>query len=98
MFFMGMFIVPQASVGFNEFMFEYLKKGKQDRVTTNIFNQLNENDYIYVSCFDLARQIGYNFTMEHFNEDNTIEVKIRAANIRWVEKDSVYRLTSYNKR
>ncbi|MCM4169531.1 hypothetical protein DHD08_17745 [Arenibacter sp. H213] len=98
MFFMNMFIVPPASVGYNEFKFEYLKKGKQDRVTTNIFNQLNETDYIYVSTFDPARQIGYNFTMERFNPDNTLNFKISAANIRWVEKDSVYRLTSYSKR
>lgn len=98
MFAMGMFIVPQASVGYNEFIYKYLKKGKQDRVTTNIFNQLNESDYIYVSSFDPARQIGYNFTMERFKEDNTLDFKIAAANIRWVEKDSVYRLTSYSKR
>ncbi|WP_348647116.1 LptF/LptG family permease [Arenibacter sp. F26102] len=98
MFFMGMFIVPNASVGYNEFIFKYLKKGKQDRVTTNIFNQLNENDYIYVSSFDPARQIGYNFTMERFNEENTLDFKISAANIRWIDKDTVYRLTSYEKR
>lgn len=98
MFFMGMFIVPQAGVGYYEFMYKYLKKGKQDRVTTNIFNQLNENDFIYVSSFDPARQIGYNFTMERFKEDNTLDFKISAANIRWMEKDSVYRLTSYSKR
>jgi lipopolysaccharide export system permease protein len=98
MFFMNMFIVPPASVGYNEFKFKYLKKGKQDRVTTNIFNQLNENDYIYVSSFDPARQIGYNFTMERFNEENTLDFKISAANIRWIEKDTVYRLTSYEKR
>ena len=98
MFFMGMFIVPNASVGYNEFIFKYLKKGKQDRVTTNIFNQLNENDYIYVSSFDPARQIGYNFTMERFNEVNTLDFKISAANIRWIEKDTIYRLTSYEKR
>jgi lipopolysaccharide export system permease protein len=98
MFFMNMFIVPPASVGYNEFKFKYLKKGKQDRVTTNIFNQLNESDYIYVSSFDPARQIGYNFTMERFNEQNTLDFKISAANIRWIEKDTVYRLTSYEKR
>src|SRR5690606_6661894 len=98
MFAMGMFIVPPASVGYNEFKFKYLKKGKQDRVTTNIFNQLNETDYIYVSSFDPARQIGYNFTMERFNEENTLDFKISAANIRWIEKDTVYRLTSYEKR
>ena len=98
MFLMNMFIVPPASVGYNEFKFKYLKKGKQDRVTTNIFNQLNERDYIYVSSFDPARQIGYNFTMERFNEENTLDFKISAANIRWIEKDTVYRLTSYEKR
>lgn len=97
MFFMGMFIVPNASKGYNEFKYEYLKKGKQDRVTSNIFNQLNENDFIYVSSFDPARQIGYNFTFEHFNE-NQLDYKISAANIRWVPKDSIYRLTSYSKR
>ncbi|MDX1364892.1 LptF/LptG family permease [Arenibacter latericius] len=98
MFLMNMFIVPPASVGYNEFKFKYLKRGKQDRVTTNIFNQLNETDFIYVSRFDPARQIGYNFSMERFNEDNTLNFKMSAANIRWVESDSVYRLTSYTKR
>jgi lipopolysaccharide export system permease protein len=98
MFIMGMFIVPNASKGYNEFKYEYLKKGKQDRVTSNIFNQLNENDFIYVSSFDPARQIGYNFTFEHFNAQNQLDYKISAANIRWVPKDSIYRLTSYAKR
>lgn len=98
MFFMGMFIVPHASKGYNEFKYKYLKKGKQDRVTSNIFTQLNENDFIYVSSFDPARQIGYNFTYEHFGEDNELEYKLSSANIRWIPKDSVYRLTTYKKR
>ena len=98
MLLMGMFIVPEASKGFNEFKFKYLKKGKQDRVTENIFNQLNEKDFIYVSRFDPAREIGYNFTMEHFNEENELEYKLSAANIRWVPADTLYRLTSYVKR
>ena len=98
MFFMGMFIVPNASKEYNEFKFKYLKRGNKDRVTSNIFNQLNENDFIYVSSFDPARRIGYNFTFEHFNDQNQLEYKITAGNIRWVPKDSLYRLTSYVKR
>ncbi len=98
MFFMGMFIVPKASLGFNEFVYKYLKKGRQDRVTNNIFTQLNETDFIYVSSFDPARQIGYNFTFERFDKENKLDFKISAANIRWIEKDTVYRLTSYEKR
>ena len=98
MLFMGMFIVPSASKGFNEFKYKYLKKGREDRVTTNIYNQLNSNDFIYVSSFDPARQLGYNFTFERFKKGNVLDFKISAANIRWVEKDSLYRLTSYQKR
>lgn len=97
-FFLGMFIVPRASQDFNAFKYKYLKKGKKDRITTNLFNQLNETDYIYVSSFDPARQIGYNFTFEHFDEEDQLDYKISAANIRWMPKDSLYRLTSYTKR
>jgi len=97
-FLMGMFIVPHASIGFNEFEYKYFKKGRSDRQTTNIFNQLNENDFLYVSSFDPNRKIGYNFTYEHFGENRQLEYKISAANIRWVEKDSAYRLTNYKKR
>lgn len=97
-FMMGMFIVPHASIGFNEFEYKYFKKGRKDRETENIFNQLNETDYIYVSSFDPNRKLGYNFTYEHFDSIGKLDYKISASNIRWVDKDSVYRLTNYEKR
>ena len=95
---MSMFIVPSASKGFNEFKYKYLKRSGAERVTSNIFNQLNESDFIYVSSFDPARQVGYNFTFERFTKENKLDFKISASNIRWVEKDSLYRLTNYRKR
>ncbi len=95
---MAMFIVPNASKGYNEFKYKYLKKGKKDRITSNIFNQLNENDFLYVSSFDPARQNANKFTFERFNDDNTLNFKISANSIRWVEKDSLYRLIKYTKR
>lgn len=97
-FMMGMFIVPHASIGFNEFEYKYFKKGRADRQTKNIFNQLNESDFIYVSSFEPNRQIGYDFTYEHFDENQKLEYKINAANIRWLPQDSIYRLTTYSKR
>ena len=65
---MGMFIVPNASKGYNEFKFKYLKKGKKFRETANIFNQLNESDFLYVKSYDPARQMANEFTFERFNE------------------------------
>ncbi|MEL6305508.1 MAG: LptF/LptG family permease, partial [Bacteroidota bacterium] len=93
-FLMGMFIVPHASIGFNEFEYKYFKRGRQDRVTNNIFNQLDGSNYLYVSSFDPNRKIGYNFTYEYFDSIQKLNYKISASNIRYLEKDSTYRLTN----
>ena len=95
-FVMGMFIVPAASRGYNEFNYQYLSNKKVVE-TNNIYNQIEDNDFIYVSSFDPKNRIGQDFTYEHF-EGNVLKWKITSRNIRWVEKDSVYRLASYFKR
>src|SRR5690606_7724934 len=95
-FVMGMFIVPAASKGYNEFNYKYLSS-KKIIETNNIYNKVNDNDYIYVSSFDPKNKIGYDFMYEHF-VDNELKWKIHSRNIRWVEQDSVYRLASYVKR
>ncbi|MCL6275571.1 LptF/LptG family permease [Muricauda sp. 2012CJ35-5] len=97
-FLMGMFIVPHASIGYNEFEYKYFKRGRKVQETSNIFNQLNDTDYIYVSRFEPSRKVGYNFTFEHFDSIKQLDYKISASNIRWVEKDSLYRMTNYVKR
>jgi len=94
---LGMFLVPQASKGFNEFTYKYLKKGKKDKVTQNLYRQINDNDYIYVSNFNTKNKRGNNFTLEHF-EGNKLEYKIEASSIQYKEEDSTYRLTNYVKR
>lgn len=95
--FLGMYLAPIASQGFNEFKYEYLKKNKQVQQTRNVYQQINDNDCIYVSNFIPARKMGMNFTYEHF-EGNELKYKIFADNIRYVEEDSSYSLTSYVKR
>lgn len=96
-FVMGMFIVPNASEGYNDFRYKYLKKGKEIQKKSIIYNQVNDNDYIYLSNFEPNNKIGRDFTLEHF-EGNKLIYKISAVNIQWKEKDSVYRLRNYEKR
>ena len=66
-------------------------------LTDNIYKQIGDNDFIYVSNYNASRQVGYNFTWEHF-EDNQLVYKIKAQNIRWVEKDSIHRLSQFCQR
>lgn len=98
-FVMGMFIVPNASEGYNSFTYKYIK-GKsavQQNATSELYNQINDDEIIYVSTFNTTSNYGSNFTLEHF-DGNRLEYKISADQIRWVEKDTTYRLTNYVKR
>ena len=96
-FFLGMYLAPKASKGFNEFSYLYLKKGKKDRAQSNVYRQINDNDYIYVSYFNVAEKSGSNFTLEHF-EDNRMAYKIEANRIKFNEEDTTYTLYNYTKR
>src|SRR5690606_6861969 len=65
-FFLSMYLAPMASKGFNEFTYKYLKKGRADRDINNVHRQINDNDFIYVSNFNVDTQTGTFFTLEHF--------------------------------
>lgn len=93
---LGMYLAPEASKGFNEFKYEYLKSGGKDRKQTNVYSQLNEDDYIYVSYFNPKNQTGNDFSFEHFN-GNELQFKINAARIVY-NADSTYTLYNYEKR
>ena len=95
-FLMGMFIVPESNKGFNEFLFKHIKK-KGERNTSYLYKQINDDEYIYVSSYNPTRNLAYDFSYEHFN-GTSMEYKISARNIRWIEEDSVFRLTDYFKR
>ncbi|WP_459212971.1 LptF/LptG family permease [Aquimarina rhabdastrellae] len=92
---MGMFLAPRASKGFNEFKYAYLKKGRKVQQTTNIYRQLNENDYIYASNYNPKQRTVSKFTLEHF-EGNVLKYKISARKVTY--KDSIYELRDYVKR
>lgn len=94
---LGMYLAPEASKGFNEFEYKYLKGNRKDKQTVNIYRQINDNEIIYVSNFNTRDQRGTNFTLEHF-EDNKLVYKISAQNIRFIPEDSTYRLVNYTKR
>jgi len=94
---LGLFLAPKASEGFNDFSYKYFKKGRSAVENTNVFRQINDNEIIYVSNFDVKNNVGNNFTLEHF-EENKLQYKITANTIRYIPKDTIYRLTNYVKR
>ncbi len=96
---LGLFLAPKASEGFNDFTYKYLKKGRSvyEGANTNVFRQINDHEIIYVSSYNVKNKTGNNFTLEHI-KDNELTYKITAKSIKYIEKDSTYRLTNYVKR
>lgn len=94
---MGVFFVPKASKGFNDFRYTYLKRNAEVRQNTDVYKQISDNEYIYVSNFNYLQNNGYNFTLEKFNGEK-LDYKITATTIRWIGADSTYVLNGYVKR
>ena len=63
---LGLYLAPNASKGFNEFKYKYLHKYRKVQETKNVFRQINDNDYIFVSSFDPKRNVGQNFHFRTF--------------------------------
>src|SRR5690606_14790780 len=93
---MGFFVVPKSSLGYNEFRYKYMKR-KEIRETYNVYRQINENDFIYVSNFNLPNQTGYNFSYESF-DGNHLKYKIKASRITYNPESQDYTLSNYEKR
>ena len=95
-FFGGMYIVPKSNEGFNDFNYKYIKKSKA-RETTQLYKQINEHEFIYVSNYNPVRKRANNFSLERF-ENNELVTKLTANTIRWIQRDSTFRLSTYVKR
>ena len=94
---LAMFLAPGASNGFNEFKYQYLKRGREVQETSDIYRQINPNEYIYASHYQPRTNSARNFTLEHF-EGNELKFKISATRLQYNQEDSTYTLSNYNKR
>lgn len=97
---MGFFVVPAASEGFNSFRYTYLKGGGKEAMrgnNTNVYRQINDNEFIYVNSYNESTQTAFNFTLEKFKGEQ-LEYKIVASRIKWNPKDSTYTMYDYVKR
>ena len=96
---MGFFLVPKANEGFNNFRYTYLNNvgvgGMRDN--SDVYRQISDEEYIYVSNFNSESQVAFNFSLEKFKKGKLL-YKINASRIKWNEKDSTYTMYNYKKR
>ncbi len=93
---MSTYLAPEASKGYNEFKYKYLKTAKVKQ-TEDVFRQINDHEYIYTSHFNPKANRASNFILEHF-EKGKMTYKITASSLKFNPKDSTYTLMNYRKR
>lgn len=94
------FIVPKSNKTFEKFQETYLRTASKKQTKNHVKNvslQLSNDDYVYFGTFNFKSNQGYNFTYEHY-EGNQLKYKLKSNSIRWIEKDTIYKLRSYAKR
>jgi lipopolysaccharide export system permease protein len=98
---MNHFIVPRSNKVFEEFTRTYLKKQTTSLNSLNYFTninlQLGPNDYVFFKNYRTDTNNGNHFSYEIF-EGNKMVYKLKAQTIRWVPKDSMFKLFNYSKR
>lgn len=94
---LSMYLAPSASKGFNEFIYEYLKKGREVQETVDVYKQINDDEYIFATNFQPKTKSARNFTLEHF-EENELRFKISASRLQFNEEEGNYTLNNYTKR
>lgn len=67
------------------------------RDDSDVYRQISEDEYIYVSNFNTVSKIAFNFTLEKFKKGELV-YKINADRLKWNEKDSTYSMYNYKKR
>ncbi len=95
---MGFFLVPKASKGFLDFRNTYLRGSSYKTMeTSDIFRQIGDGEYIYISNYNFMSKTGFNFTYEKFKGNKLVE-KVNANRIKYDEKTKKYSLFNYIKR
>jgi lipopolysaccharide export system permease protein len=96
---MGVFLLPRASEGFNNFRYTYLKTGGKEmmRDDSDVFRQISKDEYIYVGSFNEVSKMAFYFSYEKFKKDE-LQFKITANRIKWNSKEKNYSLFEYSKR
>jgi len=96
---LGFFLLPKASEGFNNFRYTYVMGNglNEMRKTSDVFKQINPDEYMYVGNFNQVSNIGFNFSIEKF-KDQKLLYKVTAGRIKWNERKKNYTLFDFKKR
>ena len=95
---MNHYVVPSSSKERKQFEKEFFVRKKwKDNIVENFSLQLNDSTYMYLKSYSFKSSQGSYFSIENYKGIELIQ-KLTAENIRWIKKDSTFKLTRYKLR
>ena len=95
---MNHYVVPSSSKERKQFEKEFFVRKKwKDNIVENFSLQLNDSTYMYLKSYSFKSSQGSYFSIENYKGIELIQ-KLTAENIRWIERDSTFKLTRYKLR
>ena len=98
-FFLGISLLPKSSEGFQNFRYTYLVGNgrEQMRDETDVYRQISADEFIYVSNFNPASKMAFNFSLEKFKGEKLV-YKITANRLKFNPSNNTYTMFGYVKR
>ncbi|HEY5824613.1 MAG TPA: LptF/LptG family permease [Cyclobacteriaceae bacterium] len=96
-FYLNGWIIPKSNLSRLDFEMRYLNKNANyDK--QNVHMQVEPNVYLYLQNYNNQSNIGYQFTLERFNENNQLLEKLTADNIQWDSTINKWTLRQWKRR
>ena len=93
----NVYIIPYTNKIKVNFENVYVKPHRVSTTSSSIHMQVDSNTYVYMGSFDTKTKVGYNFTLEKFQEDVMTE-KLMAERITWDSVANKWSLHVYSNR
>jgi lipopolysaccharide export system permease protein len=91
---LGNYVIPPANKKKEQFRSTYINT-KVQGPENNIHRQLEPGVYIYMRSYNAANDVGYNFTIEKFEEQKLVS-KLSAEYIKWDRENKKWVVHNYN--
>jgi lipopolysaccharide export system permease protein len=92
-FFLSGWIIPNANKVRVDFERKYLKDPYYND-SRNIHMKVAPETYVYVESYDVTRNVGYRFTLEHIN-DTQLKTKLVSQRIEWQPEKEKWKIYDY---
>jgi lipopolysaccharide export system permease protein len=66
----------------------YLRTGGKEQMrgkNTDVYRQINDNEFLYVNSFNAESQVAFQFALEKFDKEKLVS-KITASRIKWSQR------------